>query len=76
MRIDEKNQIIDSLAGQLQAYSNIYITDIGSLNVDKTNSLRRLCFRKNVKLTTVKNTLLKRAMEKSGRDLESLFVAL
>ena len=76
MRIDEKNQIIDSLAGQLQAYTNIYITDIGSLNVDKTNSLRRLCFKRNVKLTTVKNTLLKRAMEKSGRDLQDLYPAL
>lgn len=76
MRIEEKNQVIDSLAEQLQAYNNIYITDLGNLNVAKTNSLRRLCFKKNVKLTVVKNTLLKRAMEKSGRDFESLFEIL
>jgi large subunit ribosomal protein L10 len=76
MRIEEKNQVIDSLAEQLQAYNNVYITDIGNLNVEKTNSLRRLCFRKNVKLTVVKNTLLKRAMEKSGRSFEPLFEIL
>lgn len=76
MRIEEKNKVIDSLAEQLQAYNNIYITDIGSLNVEKTNSLRRLCFKRNVKLTTVKNTLLKRAMDKSGRDFSALYESL
>jgi large subunit ribosomal protein L10 len=76
MRIEEKNQVIDSLAEQLQAFNNIYITDIGDLNVEKSNNLRRLCFRKNVKLTVVKNTLLKRAMEKSGRNFQELFEIL
>jgi large subunit ribosomal protein L10 len=73
MRTEEKNQVIDSLAEQLQAYNNIYITDIGDLNVEKSNDLRRLCFRRNVKLTVVKNTLLKRAMEKSGKDFSEMF---
>lgn len=76
MRIEEKNQVIDSLAEQLQASNNIYITDIGSLNVEKTNALRRLCFKKEVKLTTVKNTLLRKAMEKSGKDFSALYGAL
>jgi large subunit ribosomal protein L10 len=76
MRTEEKNQVIDSLAEQLQAYNNIYITDIGDLNVEKSNDLRRLCFRRNVKLTVVKNTLLKRAMEKSGRDFSEMFEIL
>lgn len=76
MKIEEKNKVVDSLAEQLQAYNNIYITDIGDLNVDKSNNLRRLCFRRNVKLTVVKNTLLKRAMEKSGRDFTELFGVL
>jgi large subunit ribosomal protein L10 len=73
MRIEEKNQVIDSLAELLQAYNNIYITDIGDLNVEKNNNLRRLCFRRNVRLKVVKNTLLKRAMEKSGKDFKDLY---
>ncbi len=76
MRIEEKNQVIDSLAEQLQASNNIYITDIGSLNVEKTNALRRLCYKREVKLTTVKNTLLRKAMEKSGKDFSGLFEVL
>ena len=76
MRTEEKNKVIDSLAEQLQAYNNIYITDIGDLNVEKSNNLRRLCFRRNVRLTVVKNTLLKRAMEKSGKNFEPLFETL
>lgn len=76
MRIEEKNQVIDSLAEKLQASNNIYITDIGNLNVEKTNALRRLCFKKEVKLTTVKNTLLRKAMEKSGKDFSELYSVL
>jgi len=73
MRIEEKNQVIDSLAEQLQASNNIYITEIGNLNVEKTNALRRLCYKKNVQLTVVKNTLLRKAMEKSGKDFTELY---
>ena len=76
MRIEEKNQVIDSLAEQLQASNNIYITDIGDLNVEKTNALRRLCFKREIKLTVVKNTLLRKAMEKSGKDLSELYSVL
>jgi large subunit ribosomal protein L10 len=76
MKLEEKNQVIDSLAEQLQAFNNIYITDIGDLNVEKSNNLRRLCFRRNVTLKVVKNTLLKRAMEKSGKDFSEMFEIL
>lgn len=76
MKKEDKNQVIDSLMQQLQENNNIYITDIGGLNVEKTNNLRRLCFRRNIKLAVVKNKLLKIAMEKSGKDFESLYEVL
>jgi large subunit ribosomal protein L10 len=76
MKIAEKNQVIDSLAEQLKEASNIYIADIGDFSVETSNNLRRLCFRRNVKLRVVKNTLLKRAMEKSGKDFKDLFSVL
>jgi large subunit ribosomal protein L10 len=73
MKKVEKNQIIDSLAEQLRLSKHIYLTDISELNSEKTSNLRRLCFKRNVKLTVVKNTLLKRAMEKSEKDFKPLF---
>jgi len=76
MRKEEKNQLIGSLADQLNENKNIYIADISDLNAEVTSSLRRLCFKRNIKLTVVKNTLLKRAMEKSEKNLEELYDAL
>ncbi|MBC8488896.1 MAG: 50S ribosomal protein L10 [Bacteroidetes bacterium] len=76
MRKEEKNQLIGSLADQLNENSNIYIADISDLNAEVTSNLRRLCFKRNIKLTVVKNTLLKRAMEKSEKNLEELYDAL
>jgi large subunit ribosomal protein L10 len=76
MRKEDKNQIIDSLVEQLNKHSNFYLADISELNVDTTNKLRRLCFRRNVELQVVKNTLLKKAMEKTNRDFSSLYDVL
>lgn len=76
MRKEEKNIIIDSLAEKLNENANFYLTDISELTVEKTNNLRRLCFNKGIKLHTVKNTLLEKAMIKTGRDYSSLFEAL
>lgn len=76
MKKEEKDQIIDVLVNDLQSSNYIYLTDISNLNVEKTNELRRLCFKRNVKLRVVKNTLLKKAMEKSERDFSELFNVL
>jgi large subunit ribosomal protein L10 len=76
MRKDEKNQLIDSLTEQLNNNPTIYVTDISDLNAEATSNLRRLCFKKDIKLVVVKNTLLKRAMEKSNKNLNELYIAL
>lgn len=76
MTREQKNQQIKTLSEQLNENSNFYLTDIGDLTVKTTNELRRLCFRKDVKLKVVKNTLLKKAMEKSNKELDPLFDTL
>ncbi|GAP43202.1 LSU ribosomal protein L10P [Lentimicrobium saccharophilum] len=76
MRKEEKSQLIDTLTEQLSNSNNIYITDISDLNVEVTSKLRRLCFKKDVKLIVVKNTLLRKAMERSGKDFSPLYGAL
>lgn len=73
MRKELKDQLIDSLCEEIKAYPNIYIADIGGLNSVQTSKLRRSAFRKEVKLVVVKNTLLIKAMEKSGFDYSELF---
>ncbi len=73
---EEKYQIMESLTEKLKNSDVIYLTDTSDLNVETINNLRRLCFRRNVSLEVVKNTLLKKAMEKSEKDLEPLYEAL
>jgi len=76
MRREEKQEIIDSLAEQLKEYSHFYLTDTTELNAAHTSDLRRACFEKDIKLIVVKNTLLKRALDKSEKDLEELYDVL
>lgn len=76
MKKEDKDIIIDSLTEQLKKYNNFYITDVSTLNVEKTNKLRRLLFAKDIKFTMAKNTLIKKAMERSGNDYEQLFPVL
>ena len=76
MKKEEKDQIIDSLVEQVNAYKYFYITDTSGLNAADTSSLRRTCFEKEVKLVVVKNTLLRKALEKTGRDYEAIFPVL
>ena len=76
MRKEEKTQLIEALAEKLNTVSGFYLTDISSLNVETSNKLRRLCFKRNIELNMVKNTLLKKAMEKTGKDYEQLYSVL
>lgn len=76
MKKDEKTQFIEDLTQKLSASSNFYLTDIADMNVETSSRLRRNCFKKNVELKMVKNTLLRKAMENSGKDFSPLFDVL
>lgn len=73
MKREDKYQIIESLTEKLKTSEFVYLTDTSDLNVETINRLRRLCFRRDVSLQVVKNTLLRKAMENSGKDFSPLF---
>lgn len=73
MKKEEKLQIIESLSEKLKTSEFFYLTDTSELNVETINKLRRLCFRRDVTLQVVKNTLLRKAMENSGKDFSPLY---
>lgn len=72
MTREEKSQVIDELTGKLTDNNIIYLADISGLNASDTSNLRRACFKANVNLAVVKNTLLAKAMEKSDKDFGEL----
>lgn len=76
MRKKDKEIIINSITEQLNVCTNFYLTDIADLNAEKTSNLRKQCFNSKVKLVMVKNTLLKKAMENTGKDYGNLYTVM
>lgn len=76
MKSSEKKVIIDNLQEQINSYNHFYLTDISGLNAENTSNLRRLCFNQNVKLVVVKNTLFRKALETSNKNVEEIYDAL
>lgn len=76
MRKEEKAKIIDTIAETVKEYTNVYLTDISTLNAAKTSKLRKECSDKGIKLMLVKNTLLIKALESIEGDFSELFPVL
>jgi large subunit ribosomal protein L10 len=76
MKSSEKVTIIDSLVEQINSYNHFYLADISDLNAADTSDLRRKCFTQDVKLVVVKNTLLRKALEKSEKQTDGLYAIL
>jgi len=72
MTREEKSQVIEELTAQLTENTNIYLTDISGLDAGTTSNLRRACFKADVKMAVVKNTLLEKAMDASDKEFGEL----
>lgn len=76
MTRDDKNQLIDNLAQELSDSKHFYIANIEALDAEQSSNLRRKCFENEIKLVVVKNTLLKKALEKIEGEYEELYPIL
>jgi large subunit ribosomal protein L10 len=72
MTREEKSQVIKDLTVTLADASTVYLADISGLNAAATTNLRRACFKANIQLSVVKNTLLSKAMEASDKEFGEL----
>ncbi len=77
MTREQKAQMIDDLTAVLEESNIIYLADIEGLNSANTTELRRQCFRNEISLKVVKNTLLKKAMERiEAKEFDGLYSSL
>ncbi|MCF2658087.1 50S ribosomal protein L10 [Parabacteroides distasonis] len=76
MRKEDKGAIINNLTEVVKSYPNFYLTDIEAMDAEKTSKLRRECFKQEVKLVVVKNSLLRKALENVEGDFSPLHSAL
>lgn len=77
MNKEQKNEAIVQLTEELASANIFYLADTSDLNADSTSKLRRSCFKQDVSLKIVKNSLLQKAMEKvEGKDFSQFFDVL
>lgn len=73
----EKDQAIAELIGDIKDANVLYLTDASSMTAESTSNLRRACNKGGVRMKVVKNTLLRKAMERvEGKDYSELFPTL
>jgi large subunit ribosomal protein L10 len=77
MRKEDKGAIISQLAEVVKEYGHFYLVDTTAMDAAATSELRRKCFKANIKMVVVKNTLLEKAlMTIEGVDYSPLFGSL
>lgn len=76
MKKEVKDTIIVELGQKLKEYPHFYLVDVTGLNAGATSDLRRKCFKNEVKMVVVKNTLLHKAFEASDVDFAPLYGSL
>lgn len=76
MRKEDKSTIISTIAETVKEYDFFYLTDVSTLNAAKTSELRAECYKSDIKLMVVKNTLLQKALESLDTDFTELIPTL
>lgn len=76
MKREKKQILLDELIELVNNYDYIYVVDISGLNSVDTFLLRSRCFKENIKLQVVKNTLLHKAMLSSNKDYSEMYPIL
>ena len=77
MRKEDKGAIIGQLAEIVKEYGHFYLVDTTAMDAAATSELRRKCFKANIKMVVVKNTLLEKALRTiEGVDFSPLFGSL
>lgn len=76
MKKEDKVTAIASIVDTLKEYNGFYLVKTTGLDAEKTSELRRACFKADIKLLVVKNTLLRKALEQIDGDFTELYPAL
>jgi large subunit ribosomal protein L10 len=71
-----KKETIDELTSLFNGASNFYLADASSLSVANVNKLRRLCHKQGVEMRVAKNTLIRKALEATGKKYDGILEVL
>jgi large subunit ribosomal protein L10 len=76
MKKEVKDTVIAQLGEKLKEYPHFYLVDVTGLNAEATSTLRRKCFKSEIKMVVVKNKLLRKALDAAEVDYEPLYESL
>ena len=77
MRKEDKGAIISQLAEVVKQYGHFYLVDTTAMDAAATSELRRKCYKADIKMVVVKNSLLEKALGTIEEvDFSPLYVAL
>lgn len=74
MQKEQKASIVGELTEMLSNAGVFYLADTADLDAESISNLRRACFKTNIQLRVVKNTLLRKAFEQvENRDYSEFY---
>ena len=73
MRKEDKSTVIEQITATVKEFAHFYLVDTTAMNAAATSTLRRECFKADIKLMVVKNTLLHKALESLEEDYSPLY---
>ncbi len=71
-----KKETIEALTAKFNASTNFYLADSSNLTVEGVNKLRRLCHKHDVEMRVAKNTLIRKALEATGKQYDGIMEVL
>ena len=76
MKKEDKVNVIAAIGDVIKEYAHLYLVDVTAMNSAATNTMRAKCYKQDVKMLVVKNTLLQKAFEASEIDFSPLYPCL
>lgn len=76
MRKEDKITNIEQISALVKEYNHFYLVDLTAMNAEATSKFRRACFKAEVKLLVIKNTMLRNALDGFEVDYSPLYAAL
>ena len=73
MKKEDKVNVIAAIGDVIKEYAHFYLVDVTAMNSAATNAMRAKCYKQEVKMLVVKNTLLKKAFEAAEVDFSPLY---
>ena len=71
-----KQDTITRLTEKFNQAPNFYLADTSNLTVEDVNRLRRLCHKQGIEMRVAKNTLIRKALEATGKEYDGIIEAL